>query len=246
VPDLDPGGLLSIIQPQHFHGETLAGYHSRLSNHPASLLVVYDFLAVHVAEAVGRFLERDVESRNAYGLYSREDQWGISPDEWHSAPDDDRLFKFGVFAEVRPEARIISPRLVAFLRLRSAFGDRRAAAWFEAVAARPLGALEYSVHWMRTGDFLRPHTDAIGGRVLAYVLFLSEQWDASFGGALHVRDASRREWVVEPTFNSLVVFDVTARSEHFVTPIEPRAGQRARVTLGGWVYEPESAQASLR
>ena len=245
MPDLDPGGLLSIIQPQHFHGETLAGYHSRLFNHPARLLVVHDFLAAHVAEAVGQFLERDVESRDAYGLYSREDQWNMSPDEWRTAPDDDRLFKFGVFAKVRPEVRI-SPRLVAFLKLRSAFGDRRAAAWFEAVAAQPLGALEYNVHWMRTGDFLRAHTDAIGERVLAYVLFLSERWDASFGGALHVRDSSRREWVVEPTFNSLVVFDVTARSEHFVTPIEPRAGQRVRVTLGGWVYAPESPQGSSR
>ena len=37
----------------------------------------------------------------------------------------------------------------------------------------------------------------------------------------------------------MVVFDVLAETEHRVTPVEPAAGDRARLTIGGWYHRPD-------
>jgi Rps23 Pro-64 3,4-dihydroxylase Tpa1-like proline 4-hydroxylase len=124
------------------------------------------------------------------------------------------------------------------LQFRQAFRDRRFTALFEALCGVPLGSSKFSVHAMRHGDFLHAHTDAVEDRRVAFVLYLSQDWQPRFGGCLHVVEPGGAVLRIEAEYNSLVIFDVTARTEHLVGPIEAVAGETARLSLGGWISQP--------
>lgn len=86
----------------------------------------------------------------------------------------------------------------------------------------------------RPGQFLRLHDDrhADEGRRYAYVLNLSREWEADWGGLLQFIDA--RGNVVDtfvPRFNSLSLFKVPFG--HVVTPVAPWAGA-PRLAITGW------------
>lgn len=87
----------------------------------------------------------------------------------------------------------------------------------------------------RPGDFLTRHDDAVAGkhRMLAYVLGLTEGWQAEWGGLLIFTDA--RGDVIDtivPRFNALSLF--TVPQPHSVTYVAPFAvGPRISVT--GWL-----------
>lgn len=86
----------------------------------------------------------------------------------------------------------------------------------------------------RPGQFLRQHDDkhADEGRRYAYVLNLSRDWQADWGGLLHFTDAAGN--VVDsylPKWNSLSLFKVPAN--HYVSLVAPWARQ-PRLAITGW------------
>jgi hypothetical protein len=200
------------------------------------LLVLRHFLLNTVAERLSRFLAVEAEFQTVYGLYSADGHY-VTEDEWLAAAADDRYLRFGAFCGPRTEFRL-SPNLLTYLQFRQAFRDRRFTVFFEELCGMPLGSSAFSVHAMRHGDFLHAHTDAVEDRRLAFVLYLSPDWQPLFGGGLHVVEPGGSALRIEAEYNSLVVFDVTARTEHLVGPIEPMAGETARLSLGGWISQP--------
>ena len=201
------------------------------------MLVLKRFLLDSVAARLSRFLTVETEFLTVYSLYSADGDY-VTEEEWRHADESDRLLKFGAFSGARPEFQL-SPNLLTYLRFRTAFRDPKFAAFFEEVAGSPLGSIAFSVHAMRTGDFLRPHTDALENRRLAFVLYLSPHWPPRFGGALHVVDHRGKASEIDAEYNALVIFDVTAKTKHFIAPIEPVAGETRRLSLGGWIHQPE-------
>jgi Rps23 Pro-64 3,4-dihydroxylase Tpa1-like proline 4-hydroxylase len=89
---------------------------------------------------------------------------------------------------------------------------------------------------MGRGDFLLPHDDNSRGRKLAVVIYLTPGWDPKFGGGLRVVDENRVATSIDATFNSIVIFDVAARTTHAVEPIADLAGEGRRLTIGGWYH----------
>jgi SM-20-related protein len=86
----------------------------------------------------------------------------------------------------------------------------------------------------RPGQFLKFHDDREDGegRVYAYVLNLTERWEADWGGLLQFLDSDGR--VIEsfmPRYNSLSVFKVPA--PHLVSLVAPWA-QAPRLAITGW------------
>ncbi|HET8817946.1 MAG TPA: 2OG-Fe(II) oxygenase family protein [Xanthomonadaceae bacterium] len=86
----------------------------------------------------------------------------------------------------------------------------------------------------RHGEFLRQHDDRHEdeGRRYAYVLNLSREWEADWGGLLQFVDA--RGNVIDtfvPRFNSLSLFKVPAG--HIVTTVAPWA-KEPRLAITGW------------
>lgn len=91
------------------------------------------------------------------------------------------------------------------------------------------------------GQFLRMHDDRHEQeqRRYAYVLNLSRDWEADWGGLLHFveEDGSAREAFV-PKFNSLSLFKVPAR--HYVGLVAPWASQPRLAITGWWHAKPKA------
>jgi SM-20-related protein len=86
----------------------------------------------------------------------------------------------------------------------------------------------------RVGDFLTRHVDDIPGetREIAYVLGLSPQWHADWGGLLQqysLDGTPEKSWA--PAFNTLTIFNV--KKVHSVTSIAPFAPE-SRYSITGW------------
>ncbi|MFN7551346.1 MAG: 2OG-Fe(II) oxygenase [Pseudomonadota bacterium] len=86
----------------------------------------------------------------------------------------------------------------------------------------------------RPGQFLKYHTDIDSGegRLFAYVINLSRQWDADWGGLLQFIDESGAVLdTFVPRFNSLSLFRVP--QGHAVSLVAPWAGED-RLAVTGW------------
>lgn len=122
--------------------------------------------------------------------------------------------------------------------IRSVYLLIRSTAFIEtarAITARPdIEFADGQLTRYRPGHFLTLHDDhAEGlGRIAAYVLNLTPDWPADFGGQLQFADAGGQvAEAVAPRLNSLAVFEVP--SPHLVSMVAPFASG-ARYALTGW------------
>jgi hypothetical protein len=224
------------IQEKHLEQEALRGYHHEFASHPARLIFIRDFLVDSMAEKLSRFLAGEGEFRFEYGVYSDEDP--IPEEQWEKAPEEDRFFRLGKLVGTPPQFQM-SPNALTYLRFRQAFQRPEFKAFFEAISGTPLGSSDdFGAHFMRVGDFLKPHSDDNRNRRLALVLYLSPGWEPSFGGELRVVEKDGAVHTIQPEYNSMVAFDVLTETSHYIEPIQPAAGDRARLTIGGWYHNP--------
>lgn len=93
------------------------------------------------------------------------------------------------------------------------------------------------------GHFLKKHNDTVGNqsRLVAYVLNLTKNWQADWGGLLQFMDDN--DMVTEtyfPSFNSLVMFQVPMW--HHVSYVSPFASH-GRYAITGWgMGQPPAGQ----
>jgi Rps23 Pro-64 3,4-dihydroxylase Tpa1-like proline 4-hydroxylase len=88
----------------------------------------------------------------------------------------------------------------------------------------------------RPGQFLRQHTDedAREGRLYAYVINLSRDWQADWGGLLQFIDATGRVTdTFLPRWNTLSLFSVPA--DHVVSMVTPWAANDRYAITGWWL-----------
>ncbi len=86
----------------------------------------------------------------------------------------------------------------------------------------------------RPGHFLKQHNDShrSDGYLYAYVMNLTRDWEADWGGVLHFIDAQGAiEQTFMPYFNSLSLFRVP--TDHMVSLVAPWA-ERPRMAITGW------------
>jgi Rps23 Pro-64 3,4-dihydroxylase Tpa1-like proline 4-hydroxylase len=110
--------------------------------------------------------------------------------------------------------------------------------FFSLLLGVPVGGVQWTVHAMRSNDFLRLHNDDLRNRRFAFVLYLSPEWQTTYGGTLHLVDGAKTVQI-DPEYNSLAIFDVTLGTRHFVAPIRASAEQRRRISFGGWFLRAE-------
>lgn len=92
----------------------------------------------------------------------------------------------------------------------------------------------------RPGHYLNAHDDNRPGygRLYAYVLNLTRDWRADFGGLLTFIDpVGHLSGAYTPSFNALNVFRVPHL--HAVTPVAPFAPASGRLSITGWLREDE-------
>lgn len=236
-PPAGTSPLASYFSPRHLEQAALRRCRDAFLSHPARLLVIRPALRAEVARPIARFLAGQVAFARSYGLYSAN---GPVPEErWSAAAEDDRFFRFGICRDAHLQQRS-GEGWRFYFGLRQAIRSGAVAGWCEAVTGGRLGpSTEPNVVAMQAGDFLRRHTDLGQRRRLAYVFYLSYGWQRAYGGVLQVVDAAGSVTRIEPAYNSLVLFDVTAQREHAVATVTAAAGRRVRLTVSGWFTDPE-------
>ncbi len=234
--------LTAWIQPRHLSASGIDARRAAFENHRLRLVHMTDFLKPDRAANLGRFLGREASYRQVYSLYStHRETYGdwVSVDRWQATDEAERCHTYGMLTGPDPRFRL-SPNLFTFLEFRKVLVTSAFGAYLSAVTGLPLGEIvNPTVHRMRPGDFLKPHDDRIEGRRVAFVLYLSPGWKADYGGTLHISGKDDECSRIEAAFNSLVVFDLTAHKSHHVTDIRDTAGDRTRLTMGGWFHGPE-------
>jgi 2-oxoglutarate-Fe(II)-dependent oxygenase superfamily protein len=233
---IDPKVVGPWIQPKHLEPESIRSYRDAFESHPARMILIRDFLVESKAEKLSRFLLEEGEFKFEYGVYSQEDP--VPEDEWSQASDDDRFFRLGKLVGT-PLQFQMSPNALTYLQFRQTFQRPEFKEFFDAITGMELGPSDdFGAHYMRAGDFLRPHNDDNRNRRLALVVYLSPEWDPSFGGELKMVDKHGAAHTIYPEFNSIVAFDTLAETTHHIEPVQPSAEDRARVTIGGWYHKP--------
>jgi hypothetical protein len=228
--------LAGLIQPQHLEPAAVDANRAAFQSNPARFIVLEDFLDVDLADRLSEFLRREATFEPEFGLYAAEEH-KVDEAQWSSAAPDDRFFRYSRLVGTPPEHQF-SPNSLAYLRFRTTFQtDDELRRFFETSSGLELARSDdFGSHSMGAGDFLKEHDDNNRDRRLALVLYLSPDWEREFGGSLHIVAPDGQAWVVDPEYNSLVAFDTLAGTVHFVEEVTEKAGERRRVTIGGWYH----------
>src|ERR1044072_7054286 len=240
----DQAPITSWIQPHHLRSEAIKNHHQLFTSHPSRMLVIKQFLLTEVARSLSLFLTHEADFTISYGLYSNANRYGNVPDiserDWLEADPQNRFYRFSEITGALEQYRSrLNPTM--FRHFVAALKGDDFRSYFEKVSGIELGpvplvnAYSYSV-----GDFLSLHTDDVKDKRLSFVFYLSPQWEPDFGGTLNLIDSDGSVLEVSPEHNSLVIFDVTAKTEHFISPVEASAGDKARLTISGWFLTPHS------
>lgn len=227
------GWLSSWIQAKHLKEKALATYCKTSTTHPTRLVVLRNFLLNDIALNLSRFLSRDAEFKQDYAVVGKY----VSKGEWLKAAESRRIFRFAKIVEPR-RRRGFNPEYRPYLDFVHALRSECFRRLFEGVSGLRLGPVSLAgPHSMRRGDFMGPHVDRGENRRLAFVIYLTSGWRKNFGGTLVVLDHSEKQYRVKAEYNSVACFD--AGAGHYVTKIENAAGERARLTIGGWFLSTE-------
>ena len=222
------------IQDVHLKSDKISEYREGFSSSPARLLSIKSFLREDVATRLAQCLEREIEFKPTFAVYPSK---RVTEEEWMREDEPKRFFRFSQLAGIRSEYQM-GRNVLTYLRFRKAFLDPKFIRFFEAVSGLPLSPTDdFSLHRMDRGDYLRIHNDVHETRRLAFVMYLTPEWKASFGGSLHMKDEGGQVTKVSPEYNSIVIFDVKAKTQHSVEEIASGAGESARLSMGGWFHE---------
>jgi hypothetical protein len=242
---MDQQWLGEWIQPQHLTQTALDAYHEAFVSHPSRLLLLPNFLNSSVVESLSRFLLSEAKFENLFGLYSAcgKNRFGtavVTEEEWLSADEKDRFYLMQRFVGVQPDSKL-SPNLLTFLRFRRAFNDLRFRQFFQKVSGLifDLESSTFDAFRLSRENFLRKHSDTAGKYRLAFIFYVSPEWKPCFGGALHMIGRDGSETKIEAAHNGLVIFDVEAKTRHYVAAIAPCAGETPRLSISGWLHKPE-------
>jgi hypothetical protein len=229
---VEPTASGGAIDASHLSVTAIEEYGAAFAHHRARLVVMREFLDRDLALRLNHFLTEEADFYTEYGLYSVDG--AVDEATFRAAEETDRFFRMSKLADTKPQFRM-SLNALAYLKFRATLGQAGFISFFEAISRQRLRSTDdVGVHSMGVGDFLRPHSDANKDRQLAFVIYLSEAWEAEFGGALEVLDRDGGVTRILPEYNSVVAFDVLAESQHLITPITENAGPATRVTIGGW------------
>ena len=238
---LDTEGLAQFVRPEHLEPAAIDSRRHAFASHPAKMTVIEGFLHEPVAETLGRFLDDGAVFADSYGLYSQAAEH-VRADDFEGAAEDDKLFRFGTMVAVDP-AQGLSDETFTYMQFRRALQSELFCRYFEAITGLELAVSDDFVpHRMEAGDYLREHDDRGRGRRLAIVTYLSPGWTTDLGGALILVDHHGGEHLVRAEFNSVVAFATDDHKHHYVERVQEAAGDRARLTIGGWYHDPPGTE----
>lgn len=228
------------IDATHLDTRTLNHYASKYLSHKSKIIQIPNFLNTGIAKSCREFLSSEAIYSDVYGLYfSTNTKNDVSFKEWQSATDKERFFHYQML-QASEGSNLKSFNRLNFLKLRLFLSSIHFKTFIEKTTSMTLGQITpVTVHRMQTGHFLNNHDDRANQRRIAFILYLTPQWEIEYGGQLCIKDHDNNEILFEPSFNSLLVFDVTNHNHHNVSPIiqGPESAELNRISINGWFYE---------
>jgi hypothetical protein len=134
------------------------------------------------------------------------------------------------------------PRMPAFEECAAIFEDVSTRRFINDMSGHDCtGQATTAASWYRPGEYALPHNDIIGleGRSVAYIWYLTKEWRQDWGGALYWCPSGQ---YILPTFNTLVIFNVTPSNMHMVCPVAPGATSK-RLTVNGFWHRGDGGEA---
>lgn len=210
----------------------IAECRSRFCDHPLRLVQVENFLQPEIADKISRFLHSEVTFGPIYGVHKKS-QHIVDHKEWMEAPEEKKFFHYEMMDSFgRPN---LGNGPMTFLKLRQLLSSEEFCRIAQQITGESLPSVTQArVHRFRSGHYLRAHDDRMGARKIAYILYLSPQWETQFGGQLSLIGQDGTKEQLEPAYNSLVLFDVTRHKEHYIEALTPKSEGQSRDTMGGW------------
>ncbi len=132
---------------------------------------------------------------------------------------------------------------VAELRaVHSVFSSVETRSLISSVAGEQCGpVIDFGATRYLPGDNALPHTDhadrGTRTRKVAFIWYMTRGWKPEWGGELYWLPTDK---YVTPEYSTLVVFRVSPRSFHLVTPVAP-AAEEERLAVTGW-WAPASSR----
>lgn len=241
---LDREWLGNWIQPQHLEDEAVRSYREAFAAHPANLLVIKNFLKEPEAAGLSNFINNEAEVSTMYGLYSSVKAGSanssiVTETEWTAAEEQDRFYKVQKFLRLSEQNKL-TPNLAMYIQFLAAFKNPKFRRFFELVTGLKFDQKSETYHFYiyKKGDFLGPHDDRGGKYSLAFMMYLTPDWETRFGGSLNMVLPGGEISKMAPEYNNLVIFDVQAKAKHFVSKIEDCIGDRGRSAFSGWLHKP--------
>lgn len=222
------------IQPQHLKSDSIEMFREMFETETTAAMRIPNFLNEDVAQGLFDFCKNDANWVKSLSLRK---QAKVSEEAWNNAPEKDRFFSMWNLnpddIAKRGDGLKLFSGLMSDLR-----NDQSMAAWFASITGLPIkkgasvSAKAYGAH-----DFLGPHNDRTSDRRLAFIMYLSQDWQSTYGGGLYMRMDGQPESFLEYEFNSLILFDVNKKQKHWIDPIRSECGDRMRYSIGGWFNE---------
>jgi len=113
------------------------------------------------------------------------------------------------------------------------FGSKEFLEFISKITGINVSSIDMSGFVYGDTDYLLPHDDRLEGRKIAYVVNLAKDFTEEDGGALQLFKGSNVVKSIVPTFNSLVLFEVSTKSLHQVQEV---MSDKSRITLTGWFH----------
>ena len=238
----DSEWLSSWIDTRHLQKNFTQTCCQTLAESPVKMLKLNNFLKPEAATRLSAFLEKDAKYKRKYGLRSKgKKQFGddhtVSFDEWNEADEKDRFFKFDCFDGFQTSD--LNKNIAAYLKFIQSFNDFRFINYLNSITGIETDLQKVTINCvsMSKGDYLREHKDDHDSFRLAYIFYLSKNWEPNFGGKLQLLDASGNSHTVEPHFNTFVIFSVAEKMSHYVESLKSECADWQRRTISGWLYE---------
>ena len=232
---INDSAKMRVVNPLHLQQKQHQLYQRQYQTHPASLVVIDDFLQPEFASQCAQFLQSQAVYKDVYRLYKNE-QGADSKQAWSNASPSERFFFYQMLDSTQGNVPIGHQGL-SFLKLRQFLHANEFKIYLQALVGHELGqATPINVHRMQAQHFLHKHDDRNGNRRLAFILYLSQTWKTEFGGQLHLIDRQEQKHSIAPNFNRLLVFDVTKHDHHYIESIvNPRPDTAInRLSINGW------------
>lgn len=125
------------------------------------------------------------------------------------------------------------------------FASAATKAFMESVSRRDCrGETTFSATRFLPGDLQLPHNDCNGLRNVTFVWHLAKNWEPKWGGSFYWCSSLTN---LPPSFNTLVLFNVSPQSVHLVTAVSPYATGK-RLAIHGWwdASGPENVGKDLK